>query len=94
MALKPDRYEMAQDISWWMNEAAERGGIVSVSTAGSGAAMDQSAALVTYSAAIPSGKLLPGLLLGDMVDIDQIRQHENWHKNEEVKGGKVVLLVK
>ena len=94
MALKPDRYEMAHDISFWMNEAAERGGIVSLSTAGSGAAMDQAKALVTYSATVPSGKLLPGLLLGDMVDINQARTHENWFKNEEVKGGKVALLAK
>jgi hypothetical protein len=93
MALKGDRYEVVQDISFWMNEAADRGGIVSVSTAGSGAALDQAAALVTYSATVPSGNLLPGLLLGDMVDNDQTRLHDNWHQNQEPKGGKVVLLV-
>jgi uncharacterized protein (UPF0297 family) len=76
-----------------MNEAATRGGIASVSTGGSGAAMDQGEALVTY-AALPSGKVPVGLLLNDMVNIDLTRQHLNQHKDEVQKGGKVTLLRK
>jgi len=50
MALKTDRSTLQTDISFFMNEAATRGGVVSLSTGGSGAAMDQGAALVTYAA--------------------------------------------
>jgi len=92
MALKSDRHELQTDISFFMDEAATRGGgVVLGSTTGSGAAMDQGKAVVTY-AATPSGKVPVGLLLNDMVDIDLTRQHVNWHKDEVQKGGKVTLL--
>lgn len=93
MALKTDRSVLDTDISFFMNEAATRGGVASVSTGGSGAAMDQGEALVTYSA-LPSGKVPVGLLLNDMVSIDLTRQHLNQHKDEVQKGGKVTLLRK
>ena len=91
MALKPDRHEVVTDISFFMNETAERGIIVTHSTAGSGAAMDDSNALV----AIPttaSGSYPAGLLLNDVVNIDLTRQHLNQHQDEVQKGGKVTLL--
>ena len=93
MALKTDRSTLQTDISFFMNEAATRGGVSCLSTGGSGAAMDQGAALVTY-AALPSGKVPVGLLLNDMVDIDLTRQHLNQHKDEVQKGNKVTLLQK
>ena len=93
MALKSDRNEVETDISFFMNEVATRGGIASISTVGSGAAMDQGGALVTY-AALPSGKIPVGLLVNDMVNIDLTRQHINQHKDEVQKGGKVTLLRK
>lgn len=93
MALKPDRYELDTDISFFLNETASRGYFVSVSTAGSGAAMDNSAALATVKSN-PSGAYPLGCLLNDMVDIDQTRQHINWHKDEVQKGGKVTILRK
>ena len=93
MALKTDRSTLQTDISFFMNEAATRGGVVALSTGGSGAAMDQGAALVTY-AATASGKIPVGLLLNDMVNIDLTRQHLNQHKDEVQKGGKVTLLQK
>lgn len=93
MALKQDRYTLQTDISFFMNEAAERGGIASVSTAASGAAMDNGNALVTY-AADASGVVPMGVLINDMVDIDLTRQHLNQHKDEVPKGGKVTLLTK
>ena len=93
MALKTDRSTLQTDISFFMNEAATRGGVVALSTGGSGAAMDQGAALVTY-AATASGKVPVGLLLNDMVNIDLTRQHLNQHKDEVQKGGKVTLLRK
>ena len=91
MALKADLHELQTDISFFMNEVASRGGVAVFSTAGSGAAMDSNKALVTYKA-MPSGSVPAGLLLNDMVNIDQTRQHINWHKDEVQKGGKVTLL--
>jgi len=94
MALKSDRSTLQTDISFFMNEAATRGGVVAHgSTAGSGASMDNGSAVVTYSAD-PSGKVPVGLLINDMVSIDLTRQHLNQHKDEVQKGGKVTLLTK
>ena len=93
MALKTDRSTLQTDISFFMNEAATRGGIATISTAGSGASMDNGSALVTYAAA-PSGKVAVGVLVNDMVSIDLTRQHLNQHKDEVQKGGKVTLLAK
>jgi len=93
MALKSDRYEIATDPTFYMNEVGARGGIVSFSTFGSGAALDQAAALVTY-AAVASGSKPAGMLLNDMVNLDLTRQHQNYHKDEVQKGGKVTLGTK
>ena len=93
MALKADRNELDVDISFFMNETAEKGQIVVFSTAGSGAAMDQSQALVTVAAASTTN-IPVGVLLNDVVDIDLTRQHINWHKDEVQKGGKVAILKK
>ena len=93
MALKSDRSTLQTDISFFMNEAATRGGVVCQSTAGSGASMDNGSALVTYAASA-SGQVPVGLLLNDMVNIDLTRQHLNQHKDEVQKGGKVTLLQK
>jgi hypothetical protein len=95
MAIKSDRYEFQTDVSFFMNEVAERGGIATLaaSSTPSGAAMDSSANVVTY-VANPSGKVPIGILLNDMVNIDLTRQHINWHKDEVQKGGKVTILRK
>lgn len=95
MALKSDRYEFQTDVSFFMNEVAERGGVVTLATGStpSGAAMDSSLNVVTY-VANPSGKVAMGVLLNDMVNIDLTRQHINYHKDEIQKGGKVTVLRK
>lgn len=93
MALKGDRKIVDTDISFFMNEVSSRGCVVVYSTVGSGAALDQSAALVTVTSS-PSGKAPAGLLLNDMVDIDQTRQHINFLKDEMIKGSKVTLLTR
>jgi hypothetical protein len=93
MALRPNRSVLETDISYFMNETASRGGIVVLSTVGSGAAMDQAAALVTYAASA-SGKMPVGVLMCDMVNLDLTRQHINWHKDEVQQGGKVWLMTK
>jgi hypothetical protein len=94
MALKSDRIEAYTDISYFCNDTtAERGGIMVHGTgvAGSGAAMDDSNAVVTY-AALPSGRAPAGLLLNDVVSLDLTRQHINWHRDEVQTGSKVALL--
>lgn len=93
MALKSDRSTLQTDISFFMNEAATRGGVASIATGGSGVSLDNGAAVVAYGA-VPSGKVPVGILLNDMVDIDLTRQHINQHKDEVQKGGKVSLLTK
>ena len=92
MALKGDRYLAITEISYFMDQVAEQGGVVVLKTAGSGAALDQQAAEVEYAAA-PSGKVPIGLLLSDMVNKDLTRTHLNFQKpSEQQKGSKVSLL--
>lgn len=91
MALKPDRIELMTDVSFFMNTTAERGGVVSVVTAGSGVSMDDASAVVAYAATV-SGSKPVGVLLNDVVDLDLTRQHINWYRDEVQKGGKVTVL--
>jgi hypothetical protein len=93
MALKPDRIHIDSRIDHFMNHAAERGGIVSVLTAGSGAAMDQASQAVHYASA-PSGAIPVGILMCDVVDIDITRQHINFYQEEVLIGGKVTIWTK
>jgi len=93
MALKGDRHELDTDITYFMNETASRGVVVSISTQGSGSAMDSSSAVATV-AAEASGAIPLGILLNDVVNIDQTRQHLNWHQDEVQQGGKVTILTK
>ncbi len=89
MALRSDRQYGHGDISFFMNAVAERGGVVSFSSAtSSGTAMDQSEATVAYVAE-PSGIQPLGILISEMVNEDLTRQHRNWHKEEVQLGGKV-----
>jgi len=91
MALKGDRYLAITEISFFMDMEAEKGGVVVMKTAGSGAALDQQAAEVEYQAD-SSGTYPVGLLLDDMVDKDLTRTHLNFQKSEHQKGSKVGLL--
>ena len=91
MALKGDRYLAITEVSFFMNNEAERGGVAVLKTDGSGAFLDQQAAEVEY-ATLPSGKLPVGLLLNEMVNKDLTRTHLNFHKDEMQKGSKVSLM--
>jgi len=91
MALKADRIELLTDVSFFMNTVAERGGVASVSTGGSGVSMDDASAVVAYAGAVSGAKPV-GVLLTDVVNLDLTRQHINWHKDEVQVGGKVTLL--
>ena len=90
MALKPDRVEHLTDLSFFMNATATRGQIVTHSSNGSGASMDDSSALVIVATGV-SGDCA-GMLLNDVVDLDLTRQHINFAKDEVQKGSKVLLL--
>ena len=90
MALKPDRVEHLTDLSFFMDTTATRGQIVTHSTEGSGASMDDSSAVVIV--ATGTGDLAAGLLLNDVVSLDLTRQHINFAKDEVQKGSKVLLL--
>jgi hypothetical protein len=93
MALRPDRNEFLTDLSFFMDEVAERGILVVQSTQGSGAAMDQSEAAVKIGTYANRATDMPvGLLLCDVVNLDLTRQHINYAKDEVQKGNKVLLL--
>ena len=90
MELRPDRVEHYTDLSFFMNETAERGVICTHNTGGSGAAMDQSEATVQIANAVSEEPA--GLLLNDVVNLDLTRQHLNYNKDEVQIGSKVLLL--
>lgn len=95
MALRPDRYEFQTDISYFCDAATERGVVLIHSSSGSGAALDQTAAVVTVGGTGVTLNLKPaGLLLNDMVTIDVTRDHPNIYKDEMRVGGKCTLLTK
>lgn len=93
MALKSYRYWVADTQDFFMNEVAERGGVVVLSTVGSGISNDQGEMLVTY-AANPSGKLPVGILMQDMVNKDLTQTHLNYYKDEVQLGSKVNIWTK
>jgi hypothetical protein len=92
MALRPDRNELQTDLSFFMNEVAERGIVLVHESQGSGAAMDDSSAAVSIPGVGDLAKHPAGLLLNDVVDLDLTRQHINFAKDEMQKGGKCLLL--
>ena len=79
MVLRPDRNEHLTDLSFFMNETAERGVIVTAATQGSGAAMDDATAAVQVANATNEKPV--GLLLNDVVNLDLTRQHINFAKD-------------
>lgn len=93
MALKGNRQIDHWNIRYFLNETADQGVIVSVSTAGSGVAMDASDNLATVKAA-SSGALPLGVLLDEFVDIDQTKFHINRHKVQANKGDKATVAQK
>lgn len=93
MALLAHRKHVDSRIDFFMNETAERGGVVSVSTQGSGEANDQANQLCTYAAS-PSGKIPLGVLMNDVVNLDLTRQHLNWYKDEVQQNSKVTIWEK
>lgn len=101
MALKPDRsYEANEVLSWFGGAVMERGGIVSptpITATGVGAAMDSATQTCIYHTATNvqlTGQIPLGILLTDVVNIDQSRQHLNQYKAEVQLGDKVLIATK
>lgn len=108
MALRPDRdYHLIDDIShFWVNDtnSAEAGGVASLITQGSGAALDQNAAVngvqpatntvnaVNY-ATTPSGAIPMGLMLQPVTYYAGSRVYMNYH-NGEIRPGQKATLVR
>lgn len=90
MALKPERYFVADDMSFFVTAVAERGGFLTLSTGGSGAAMDQGVAVATYAAS-QSGTTVLGCLMQDVVNKDLTQTHLNFYKDEVEIGSKVQM---
>ncbi len=93
MTLKPDRVQLHHSLDYFCNQTATAGGIVSVSTLGSGAGIDQSVMVCHYAGTASGAKPL-GVLLNDVVNIDLTRQKLNPYKDEVQLGNKVTLLMK
>ena len=97
MALKPDREELVQDISYYMDEVAERGGIATVLTTGSGGGwkttMGDTNNVVTYAASA-TNKVPAGILLNDMVPVEFVTgmTGRQGQRDEMPVGGKCTLL--
>jgi hypothetical protein len=100
MALKPHRIEdpFAQDISFYMDEVAERGGVAVLLTAGSGdgwkTVMGDTRNVVTYAAG-PAGKKPIGFLLNDMVPVEATTGYtRNYGLRDEMPVGSKCTLLK
>jgi len=91
MALREDREIYQDTIKYTCDVVAERGSTLVVSTAGSGVALGESAGVATL-ASNPSGYKVAGMLLGDVVSVDETRYHRNFHKDEQKTGERVRLL--
>jgi hypothetical protein len=96
MALKGSRHILYDNIKCFCNDVAPRGVILAYSGSGaSGVNLDNTSALVTLpGTGSVSGLKAAGLLINDIVNVDQSRYHINFQKDEVQKGGKCHLLKK
>jgi hypothetical protein len=93
MALKGDRVVIETDITLTCPTATERGVVLCRKTAGSGIALGAVAGAADLYAD-PSGKVPVGMLMNDVVDVDETRYHRNFQKDEMKKGERVTILRK
>lgn len=96
MALKGNRHILYDNIKCFCNDVTARGVILVYSGSGaSGVNLDNTSALVTLpGTGSVSGLKAAGLLLNDIVNVDQSRYHINFQKDEVQIGGKCHLLKK
>lgn len=93
MALKGDRIVIDTDITLNCLSVAERGVVLVHKTAGSGVALGSFAGAADL-VANPSGFKVAGVLMNDVVNIDETRFHRNYHKSEMLVGERCNLLKK
>lgn len=93
MALKGDRVIIETDITLTCESVAERGVTLVHKTSGSGVALGDSAGQADL-VSNPSGYKVAGLLLNDVVNVDQTRYHLNFHKDERQVSTRSTLLKK
>lgn len=93
MALKADREITQYENGYFLNEAANKGLVVCVSTGASGAALDGATSVATVAAASSGAKPL-GVLLDEFITLDQTRFHKNYNKLEAVAGDKASIAVR
>lgn len=93
MAIKGDRQVDSDELAYFVNTATSPGKILSVSTGGSGIAMDSTSNVAAASANSSGAKPL-GMLLTEVVNIDLARQHINWHKSQVNIGNKARIMTK
>lgn len=93
MALKADRQIDSVELGYFLNETTVPGKVLSVSTAGSGVAMDPAANVATAKAN-SSGAVPLGVVLQEVVNNDLTRVPNNWHKDQSNVGDKVTIVRK
>lgn len=93
MALKNARHVVVDTSVYRMNETAEAGIGVWLSTGASGIGLDSSVQLATANGTPTSGTARHlGMLMTDVVNIDQTKQHINYHKEEVQQGSPVRIM--
>lgn len=86
-----DRHIVATDISLVCNDVVTKGTVLGYGTSGSGVALGDNAGVAAFYAN-QSGHVPVGPTLANFVNIDQTRQHRNFHNNEQVVGEKAPIL--
>ncbi len=94
MSLKGNRYTVEQEIAYFCNDVVDRGVVLGFGSSGSGVALDQTEALATVPGANVSGVKPLGMLMNDMVSVDQTKFHLNYYKDVMPVGSKCTLLKK
>jgi hypothetical protein len=91
MALRPDRDIRLDEIRFTCPVAASEGDILVFDTSASGAGTHGEARGSVTKQTTPSGYKVAGMVLHDVVDIDQTQYHRNWHNSESVINEPVCL---
>ncbi len=92
MALKQDREIRGWNINLICDDVHPQGSVLTFSaTAGSGSAVADEKAGKAALSSNPSGKVVAGIDIAEFVNIDQTRQHRNFHKTQQVVGEKAAL---
>lgn len=93
MALKKERVVIETDITHSCESVAERGVVLVYKTSGSGIALGDTAGEADL-VSNPSGKVVFGVLLNDVVNVDETRYKMNFHKDETRVGDPCNVLRK